>query len=147
MSPLAPLPLEGDVTPGSKPLPFKITIDLIDVPQFSQKSVLILKEAKISTYLFENYFCESKSWFQRSFSASFSKTFQNYGKLKINLSILQHVHTFWGDITSCKIRVPPFVTPSHLLGFPPPSLSRVTSFMDGPLCVFFQYFRTVAPPI
>ena len=39
----------------------------------------------------------------------------------------------WGDITSTENRVPP---PCHLhvtlLGYPPPSPSGMTSFMDGP---------------
>ena len=39
----------------------------------------------------------------------------------------------WGDVTFTQIGVPPFVTSRHLLVFPPPSLSGVTSFMDGPL--------------
>ena len=36
------------------------------------------------------------------------------------------------DVPSDRIGVPPFVTSSHLLVVPPPSLSGVMSFMDGP---------------
>ena len=46
-----------------------------------------------------------------------------------------HCKNLWGDVTSNQIGVPPFVTLRHLLEVPPPSLSEVTSFMDGPLAL------------
>ena len=37
----------------------------------------------------------------------------------------------WGDITSAKNRVPPPVTPCHLLGVPPPSPFGVCDVIYG----------------
>ena len=46
MSPLAQLPLRGDVTPSPEPHPFKLQSINQKVAQFFQNSVLILKEAQ-----------------------------------------------------------------------------------------------------
>ena len=53
-------------------------------------------------------------------------------RLNTNLDNRVSVETLVGDVTSTPTRVPPFFTPSHLLGLPPLSLFGVTSFMDGP---------------
>ena len=118
MSPLAPLPLRGDVTLSPKPLPFKVY-----------------------TYTKKQNFLRIQSWFSRSskkviylwtktliswvfFSPFFTKLYlfesnkiQNYGRLKCNFSILQcilrwrHLIQKWGP--SLRHPKSPFgVTPS-----------------------------------
>ena len=118
MSPLAPLPLRGDVTLSPKPLPFKVY-----------------------TYTKKQNFLRIQSWFSRSskkviylwtktliswvfFSPFFTKLYlfesnkiQNHGRLKCNFSILQcilrwrHLIQKWGP-SLCHPKSPFGVTPS-----------------------------------